>query len=724
MPLTALLVFEVLEYINREHLYDFAEDMAGKRRRGVLATREGAQLLYKHRFDLNLTLEQVAEQADVSIDVVKRLFDPSKGKPTDKSKVEKIARVLGLKPTDFIDPDDWIPPDKGQEKSATTAIDWPGVCLARLARQEKQRSLRQAATEQGFELNVFVPLGLVERKQQPRSQKSKQLLEQETIVKCYEHDEFLQDVIGQGASGRNIAIVGEPGAGKTTILSKIAQFIHAEGKGHPIYISLGELKGKSLSQFLIEEWWLEAMAVNDPEADCTEADQKQFEKFLRSGNVWLLLDGVDEMANLSPAKALAEVRSLPLAWQVRVVVTCRSNIWDASLNNGMQGFETYRTQEFREDQIEDFIRDWFTQAECVEQGERLIEKLHEPRRERIFQLARNPLRLALLCQVAYRNPDAELPQTKAGLYEQFVNYFYEWKPNITDVDWATRPGLKQELHEALGRLALAGLDSEHRFCLPLGLIQQTMADELFKLAWELGWLNVVARNTQADEPIYAFSHPTFQEYFAALGINDWDCFLPRLHNSYNPMPVLEKEYRIFERHYESVLGFWIGRVDDGINTHIKNEFIQRLTTFNGGCGYDAFYGRDVYLVKAHFIAVRLLAEFPGCKHVQAILRKFLEWGIMTLAESQYYGELFTSMPFLAWELLLQTNKVELLSAIKAGDVEIDLEEEIKIHDEYQKYQNSLPEFKFSEEEILATFKQDFNAFLNCDNPSWQRCWDF
>jgi transcriptional regulator with XRE-family HTH domain len=363
--------------------------MGAQRSRGLLATSEGARLLDKRRRDKNWTLEQVAERSEVSIDVVGKLFNPYRGKPTDRSKIEQIARVLELEPKEFIDPDEWVPPVKGKKKSGFGSIEWHSVFLARLVRQEKQRLLRQAATEQGFELNVFVPLGLVERKQQPRSQKSPQMLEQETIVKRYEHDEFLRQVIGLGTRGKHIAIIGEPGAGKTTILSKVAQFIRNEEKASPIYISLGGLKGKSLSEFLLEEWLPEALAVVD--ADCTEVEQKQFEKFLRGGDVWLLLDGVDEIANLTPLKALAEVRSLPLDWQVRVVVTCRSNVWDASLNNGMQGFETYRTQEFADKDVEKFIQDWFAQAGHLERGEKLIEKLREPRREGIFRLVRSPL---------------------------------------------------------------------------------------------------------------------------------------------------------------------------------------------------------------------------------------------------------------------------------------------------------------------------------------------
>ena len=69
-------------------------------------------------------------------------------------------------------------------------------------------------------------------------------------------------------------------------------------------------------------------------------------------------------------------------------------------------------------------------------------------------------------------------------------------------------------------MSIAGLDSDTRFRLPLSLIQQKMGDRLFKLAWDLSWLNLVDIEAATDDPVYAFFHPTFQEYFASLVIDN------------------------------------------------------------------------------------------------------------------------------------------------------------------------------------------------------------
>ena len=116
-----------------------------------------------------------------------------------------------------------------EPESETTTIDyWHQICRDRLEAQKQ--NLRQKVTQMGCELDVHVPLGLVDRKQQSRRSSDFSLppeqgsgffqLDKEEIIKTYEHDEFLEQVIKQGQSkksqGKRIAIIGEPGAGKTT----------------------------------------------------------------------------------------------------------------------------------------------------------------------------------------------------------------------------------------------------------------------------------------------------------------------------------------------------------------------------------------------------------------------------------------------------------------------------------------------------------------------------
>jgi GTPase SAR1 family protein len=282
---------------------------------------------------------------------------------------------------------------------------WLKICHTKLEDQLKQ--IRKNASEMRFELDFPpVPLGLVERKHQQRRDQNVERgevyqLEKEVIAKIYEHNDFLEQVINQNPAGKNkhIAIVGEPGAGKTTLLSAIASYIKNENKELPIVISLGSLQGMTLEEYILKKWLPDTIEI-----------EKQLKTRFDKGGVWLLLDGVDEMGESSPGEALRKISQALTDWlgKARVVLTCRLNVWDASLtNNELPGFDTYKTQEFKPEDIDKFIEEWFKCDDKIQRGEELKAKLREQGKERIRELVTNPLRLSLLCQIFYQNQHSD-----------------------------------------------------------------------------------------------------------------------------------------------------------------------------------------------------------------------------------------------------------------------------------------------------------------------------
>jgi HEAT repeat protein len=496
-----------------------------------------------------------------------------------------------------------------EPKSETTAIDyWQQVCREMLEAQKQ--NLRRQITQMGFELNIHVPLGLVDRKQQSRRSTDFSLppeqgsgffqLSEEEIIKTYEHNEFLEQVIKQGQSknsqGKRIAIIGEPGAGKTTLLEAIA--FSPKTPGFPIWIALGSLGDKSLEEYLCQKWLKDALKTSD-----ITQQQKQLEELFKSGEVLLLLDGVDEMSAPSPVEALAKIRDelTGCVAGARVVLTCRVNVWDASVN-ALQGFDTYRTLEFsygdgnQPDQVREFICQWFSKADKPELGEPLREKLDEDRHQRIRDLVKNPLRLSLLCQSLYWH-QGDLPKTKAALYEQFTRAFYDWKEDA----FRTTLTERKQLNAALGMLAREAIDKEKsRFGIRESFAIALMGEDLFNLACKLHWLNFVYKDAETDEKVYAFFHPTFQEYFAAFAINDWHFFLN--HVLYNPA---QGTYRIFEPQWKEVFLLWLGREEDESFRLKKELLIGNLAVFEDGCG-------NFYEYRAVLLAAAGLAEFKDC----------------------------------------------------------------------------------------------------------------
>lgn len=485
--------------------------------------------------------------------------------------------------------------------------EWLKICHTKLEDQQKQ--IRKNASEMGFELDFPpVPLGLVERKHQQRRDENVDRgevsqLEKEVIAKIYEHNDFLEQVINQNPAEKNkhIAIVGEPGAGKTTLLSAIASYIKNENKDLPIVISLGSLQGMTLEKYILKKWLPDAVKCNT-----TPEIEEQLKTRFYKGGVWLLLDGVDEMGESSPTATLNKMSQALTDWlgKARVVLTCRLNVWDANpLYNDLRGFDTYKTQEFKPEQIDQFIEKWFKcDDDKIQRGEELKAKLREPGKERIRELVTNPLRLCLLCQIFYQNKHGELPETKAGLFDLYANNFYGWKPQF--ITQTLNYTLKQELHKALGRLALAGIERNTRFRLNESLAVKEMGQDLFDLACHVGWLNLVDRDANNDEAVYAFFHPNFQEYFAALVINDWHYFLNHVPN--NPE---EGIYRIFEPRWKEVILLWFGI--GYVKNEYKEEFIKEICNFMD-INNQEFILKFSYRSKAYSLVRDAIVEFQDC----------------------------------------------------------------------------------------------------------------
>ncbi|MDB9314198.1 hypothetical protein PN462_13885 [Spirulina sp. CS-785/01] len=244
----------------------------------------------------------------------------------------------------------------------------------------------------------------------------------------------------------------------------------------------------------------------------------------------------------------------------------------------------------------------------------LIAALHEPGREHLLDLVRNPLRLTLLCMTW---DGSSLPETQAELYDRYLRKIYGWNQNWHELeDYAQRCGttttkLKQNLNQQLGELAKAALNlPQERFRLSQALVEKYLGEERDKtslgyLALRLGWLNRVGRDGRGDS-IFAFYHATFQEYFAALAVKDWDYFLPKDHVD---CPVAGKRYRIFEKQWKQVILLWLGQ--GGIIDEEKEVFMEKLVNFEDGCGQWNLEEVDkgFYEYKTCFLGATVVTEF-------------------------------------------------------------------------------------------------------------------
>ncbi|MBD0303480.1 MAG: signal transduction protein, partial [Tolypothrix sp. T3-bin4] len=127
---------------------------------------------------------------------------------------------------------------ESQIQTADKSFDWQEICRAMLEKHKRltTNQLLFADEEMKFELEeIHVPLALVERnklkqcREDISAEQGSRLYEPSYEEKQrFEHQAFLGQVIRDGVGktqGQRIALIGEPGAGKTTQLQTIAFWI-------------------------------------------------------------------------------------------------------------------------------------------------------------------------------------------------------------------------------------------------------------------------------------------------------------------------------------------------------------------------------------------------------------------------------------------------------------------------------------------------------------------
>lgn len=315
-------------------------------------------------------------------------------------------------------------------------------------------------------------------------------------------------------------VLGKPGAGKTTLL-KYYVLQCLDGKTDeqklPIFISLKAFSDSKLS--LLQYIEGEFDTCNFPNAS------EFIERLLQSGKCTLLLDGLDEVQEEDKNRVIGEMIRLTEKYdQNQFVISCRI----AAYHDYFTRFKNVEVADFKDDQIELFIKNWFSKDHRVAKD--CWEKLQKT--PQVKELASVPLLLTLLC-ISFEEL-MDFPPNRAEIYEEAINALLKkWDSSRrirrSEIYKGLSPKVKTQL---LASVAYHSF-KEGEYFMPQKRVNQLIGDYIEDLPEiETHKIHIesqhVLKNIESQHGIlmersyriYSFSHLTFQEYFTAKYIVD------------------------------------------------------------------------------------------------------------------------------------------------------------------------------------------------------------
>jgi hypothetical protein len=325
-------------------------------------------------------------------------------------------------------------------------------------------------------------------------------------------------------------LLGDPGGGKTTAANVLMHHF-ANGGLHsdqtwrvPFLVTLRKYAAthppeRSVARHI--EHNLETLYQCPPPPGLVDL-------LLLTGRAVVIFDGLDELIDTSRRKDVADrverfCSEYPLAV---VLVTSRLIGYDqARLDENL--FTCYRLGGFAEDQVGEYVRRWFAQDADAGPGDA---ETFLTESESVVDLRSNPLMLALLC-ILYRG-EGSLPRNRAEVYEHCANLlFHRWDAR-RQIHQDLRAGhlleaalrhfadwlfLRDDAQSAVPERDLIRVAAEflHGRGFEAMDAARDAAREFVEFCRDRIWVFSDAGTTAAGEKLYAFTHRTFLEYFAA-----------------------------------------------------------------------------------------------------------------------------------------------------------------------------------------------------------------
>ena len=324
-------------------------------------------------------------------------------------------------------------------------------------------------------------------------------------------------------------LLGDPGGGKTTAANVLMHHFASDPLGRiPFLVTLRDYAAKDPPERSVAG---HVQHILETLYQCP-APPGLVDLLLLTGRAVVIFDGLDELLDTSRrADVTTRVERFCAEYPLApVLVTSRLVGYDQARLDDSQ-FTCYRLGKLAGEQVGEFARKWFAQDKEIGQdaaGEWADAFLAES--ASASDLRTNPLMLSLLC-ILYRG-EGSLPRDRAEVYEQCAMLmFRRWdarrrihqdlraghllEPALRHLAWwlFTREDTQSEVteHELVAAttefLQSRGFEAKDA--------AQDAAREFVEFCRGRMWVFTDAGTTASGERLFAFTHRTFLEYFAA-----------------------------------------------------------------------------------------------------------------------------------------------------------------------------------------------------------------